>query len=129
MKYRVSLNRTEEGYSVWVPGLPGCWSQGKSEEDVIIFIDGDKGKIEIYTAPFEDEDSHLVSEELTELFAETEKDRKFISTVSAGKGASNSLWGCLNFSYYDRRRKVARLKQAGRGGIGSVFRDKGKGGI
>ncbi len=99
--------------------------QGKSDEDVIIFIDGDKGKIEIYTAPFEDEDSHLVSEELTELFAETEKDRKFISTVSAGKGASNSLWGCLNFSYYDRRRKVARLKQAGRGGIGSVFRDKG----
>jgi len=35
MKYRVSLKRTEEGYSVWVPGLPGCWSQGKSENEAL----------------------------------------------------------------------------------------------
>ncbi len=35
MKYRVNLKRTEEGYSVWVPGLPGCWSQGKSEEEAL----------------------------------------------------------------------------------------------
>ncbi len=35
MKYRVSLQKTEEGYSVWVPGLPGCWSQGKSEKEAL----------------------------------------------------------------------------------------------
>ena len=35
MKYKVSLKRTEEGYSVWVPGLPGCWSQGKTEEEAL----------------------------------------------------------------------------------------------
>ena len=38
--------------------------------------------------------------------------------VSAGKGAEHSLIGCLNFSWYDPKRKAARLKQAGRGGIG-----------
>jgi len=35
MKYRVNLKKTEEGYSVWVPGLPGCWSQGKSETEAL----------------------------------------------------------------------------------------------
>ena len=32
MRHTVSLKKTEEGFSVWVPGLPGCWSQGASEE-------------------------------------------------------------------------------------------------
>ena len=35
MKYKVSLKRTAEGYSVWVPGLPGCWSQGESEKEAL----------------------------------------------------------------------------------------------
>ena len=35
MKYKVSLHRDEEGYSVSVPGLPGCWSQGATEAEVI----------------------------------------------------------------------------------------------
>jgi len=26
MIYKVNLEKTEEGYAVWVPGLPGCWS-------------------------------------------------------------------------------------------------------
>ena len=33
MKYKVNIKKTEEGYAVWVPGLPGCWSQGKTEEE------------------------------------------------------------------------------------------------
>ena len=33
MKYPVALTRTEEGYSVSCPGLPGCWSQGATEEE------------------------------------------------------------------------------------------------
>ena len=44
--------------------------------------------------------------------------------MSAGKGSEHAYLGCLNFSFYDERRKVARLKQAGRGGLGTVFRDK-----
>ena len=35
MKYKVSLKKTEDGYAIWVPGLPGCWSQGTTEEEAI----------------------------------------------------------------------------------------------
>ncbi len=35
MKYKVVLNKTDEVYSVHCPGLPGCWSQGDTEEEAI----------------------------------------------------------------------------------------------
>ena len=35
MKYKVGIKKVEEGYSVWVPGLPGCWSQGQTEEEAL----------------------------------------------------------------------------------------------
>jgi predicted RNase H-like HicB family nuclease len=35
MKYRVGLRKSEEGYAVWCPGLPGCWSQGRTEEEAL----------------------------------------------------------------------------------------------
>jgi predicted RNase H-like HicB family nuclease len=35
MKYAVAIRRTEEGFSVSCPGLPGCWSQGKTEEEAL----------------------------------------------------------------------------------------------
>jgi predicted RNase H-like HicB family nuclease len=35
MRYRIALHRSEEGYSVSVPGLPGCCSQGKTEPEAI----------------------------------------------------------------------------------------------
>ena len=35
LRYTVSLLRTDEGYSVWVPGLPGCASQGDSEQEAL----------------------------------------------------------------------------------------------
>jgi predicted RNase H-like HicB family nuclease len=35
MKYRIALHKSDEGYSVSVPGLPGCWSQGSSEEEAV----------------------------------------------------------------------------------------------
>jgi predicted RNase H-like HicB family nuclease len=35
MKYQVNIKKTEEGYAVWVPGLPGCWSQGSTEEEAL----------------------------------------------------------------------------------------------
>ena len=38
MKYPVALTRTEEGYSVCCPGLPGCWSQGTTEEEALANI-------------------------------------------------------------------------------------------
>lgn len=38
MKYRIALHQSEEGYSVSVPGLPGCWSQGATEDEAITNI-------------------------------------------------------------------------------------------
>jgi predicted RNase H-like HicB family nuclease len=35
MRYRVALQHTAEGYAVSVPGLPGCWSQGATEEEAL----------------------------------------------------------------------------------------------
>lgn len=35
MKYKIALERTDEGFSVRVPGLPGCWSQGKTEAEAL----------------------------------------------------------------------------------------------
>ena len=35
MKYTVVLQRTEEGFSVNCPGLPGCWSQGATEQEAL----------------------------------------------------------------------------------------------
>ena len=35
MVYKVALHHSEEGYSVSVPGLPGCCSQGATEEEAL----------------------------------------------------------------------------------------------
>lgn len=98
--------------------------QGKAEEDVIVFIDGTTGRVTIEEAPDVPVDSHLVGHWLIEQIAEKEEDRYFTSVVAAGSAAEHTRIGCLNFSFYDRRREAPRFKQAGRGGIGTVFRDK-----
>ena len=107
-------------------GFDALEIQGKAKHDVVIVIDGEKGKISIETAPLEETNSHLVNEQLTHLYASEDNDRsrQKVSVVSAGKGAENSYWGCMNFSFYDIRRKVPRMKQAGRGGLGTVLRNK-----
>ncbi len=35
MKYKIAVKQTEEGFSVSVPGLPGCWSQGATEKEAL----------------------------------------------------------------------------------------------
>ena len=35
MNYKVLLHESEEGFSVFCPGLPGCWSQGRTEEEAL----------------------------------------------------------------------------------------------
>ena len=39
MKYKVALRKSDEGYSVSVPGLPGCWSQGATEAEALANIE------------------------------------------------------------------------------------------
>ena len=35
MRYQVRLKQSEEGYAIWCPSLPGCWSQGDTEAEAI----------------------------------------------------------------------------------------------
>lgn len=105
-------------------GFDSLELQGKAEKDVIVYIDETREVIEIYEAGDESSDSHLMAEYLTETLALSEKDRLNVAVVSAGTAADNSLIGMLNFSFFDSKRKLVRLKQAGRGGIGTVLRDK-----
>jgi predicted RNase H-like HicB family nuclease len=35
MRYKIILHKSEEGYSVSCPGLPGCWSQGTTEAEAL----------------------------------------------------------------------------------------------
>ncbi|MEI8204442.1 MAG: aldehyde ferredoxin oxidoreductase C-terminal domain-containing protein [Bacteroidota bacterium] len=105
-------------------GFDSMELQGKSNKEVIVFIDGVNGKVEIFDAENLPIDSHVLAEELHEVFSNDEKDKMNVSVVSAGTAADHSLIGMLNFTFYDVKRKVVRLKQAGRGGIGTVLRDK-----
>jgi len=38
MKYKIALKKTDEGYAASVPGLPGCWSQGATEQEALTNI-------------------------------------------------------------------------------------------
>ena len=96
---------------------------GKTSKDVVIFIDGIDEKVQIFTTSGLPDDSYTLSAILTEHFAKGKP--RNISVVSTGAGAKNTRMGCLNFTWYDLKRKRARYKQAGRGGIGGVFADKG----
>ena len=35
MKYKVKIKKSDEGYSIWCLGLPGCLSQGRTEEKAL----------------------------------------------------------------------------------------------
>lgn len=97
----------------------------RADKDHVIAIDGDKGLVTIVRNDKIETNSHMVANQLADLYCYNEDDKRNISTVSTGSGADNSWIGCLNFSWWDWRRKHMRLKQAGRGGSGSVFREKG----
>lgn len=98
--------------------------QGKAEKDLIIFIDGNEGIIQFEDGEEYPEDSHLLAEELTTKYAIDENDKVNVSVVSSGSAAKHTLMGMLNFSFYDPRRKTVRFKQAARGGIGTILREK-----
>ena len=51
MKYKIALRKSEEGYSVSCPALPGCWSQGETEQEAMENI---KAAIEEYLAAIAD---------------------------------------------------------------------------
>ena len=96
---------------------------GKTTGDTVIFIDGQDHKVQILEIAGLPADSYEMSDLLTRHFSQGKNGS--VSVVSTGSGAKNTLIGCLNFTWYDAKRKRVRYKQAGRGGIGTVFTDKG----
>jgi aldehyde:ferredoxin oxidoreductase len=103
-------------------GFDAIEVQGKAKKDVVIVIDGDKHEVRIDEAGELPLDTHRLGPALAERYGEG--NLRSISTVSTGSGADHSYWGCLNFSYYDPARKSFHFKQAGRGGTGTVLRNK-----
>jgi aldehyde:ferredoxin oxidoreductase len=97
--------------------------QGIADKEVIVYVDGVLGKVQIIEAPMETVNTHLLTEELLHIFADPKKPN-LLSSVTAGTGADNTLIGCLNVSYFDLPRRQIKVKQAGRGGTGTVFRHK-----
>ncbi len=66
MKIKVVLEPSDEGgYTVYVPSLPGCISEGETEEEALKNI---KEAIKLYLEPVEDDlvsDKRLTVQELT----------------------------------------------------------------
>ena len=52
MRYRIAIHPSEEGFSVSVPGLPGCWSQGETDVEAVENI---KDAIREYLAVVEEQ--------------------------------------------------------------------------
>lgn len=96
--------------------------QGKAKSDVVIFIDGDNGIVQIEDGSGLPTETHLLTDALAQRYGGDKPHS--ISVVSSGPAAEHTLMGCLNFSWYDAARKIHRTKQAGRGGIGTVLRNK-----
>ncbi len=61
MRYRIAIHKSEEGFSVSVPGLPGCWSQGATDVEAVENI---KDAIREYLTVVEDQ---LRGEEIREI--------------------------------------------------------------
>ena len=102
-------------------GFDAIQIEGKADKELVILIDGIENQIKIFEADNLPEDSYEMSKALTHHFDEKPVN---VSVVTAGPGAENTNFGCLNFSWWDAGRKMVRYKQAGRGGIGTVFADK-----
>ena len=51
MRYKVNIKKTSEGYATWCSGLPGCWSQGETEEEA---LDNIKDAIQAYLETIEE---------------------------------------------------------------------------
>jgi aldehyde:ferredoxin oxidoreductase len=104
-------------------GFDALEIQGKTSQPLVILVDGVERKVQLMEGAGFPEDAYELSALLTDYFANGKP--RSISVVSAGPGAKHTLIGCLNFTWYDSKRRRTRYKQAGRGGMGTVFSDKG----
>jgi predicted RNase H-like HicB family nuclease len=65
MKLKVILEPSEDGgYTVYVPSLPGCISEGDTKEEALVNI---KEAIDLYLEPVEDELATISNAEVVEI--------------------------------------------------------------
>lgn len=65
MKLKIILEPSEEGgFTVYVPSLPGCISEGDTEEEALNNI---KEAIELYLSPTEDDELMYENAKMLEL--------------------------------------------------------------
>ncbi len=65
MKLKVVLEKSEEGgYTVFVPSLPGCISEGDTREQAVANI---KEAIELYLEPVEDDSDFAPTAEIVDV--------------------------------------------------------------
>jgi len=65
MKLKIALEPSDEGgFTVYVPSLPGCISEGDTKEEALANI---KEAIELYLEPVEDDLMALPKAEVVEL--------------------------------------------------------------
>ena len=107
-------------------GFDALELQGKATEEVVLFIDGENEVIRLEKAESTTDYAFELTQELTKNYAPEDKpaDKYRVSVVSSGPGARHTNLGMLNFSWYTRPRDHASYKQAGRGGIGTVFKTR-----
>jgi len=96
--------------------------QGKARTEVTILIDNDTHTVKIEDAITLPTETYPLIQAITKKYAN--QNPQTITTVTSGPAAQHTLMGCLNFSWYDPARKIHRIKQAGRGGTGTVLRNK-----
>jgi len=65
LKLKIVLEPSDEGgYTVYVPSLPGCISEGENKEEALANI---KEAIELYLEPVEDDFTPSPDTEITEI--------------------------------------------------------------
>lgn len=61
MRYKVNVKKTDEGYAVWCPYLPGCCSQGETEAEALENIkDAIESYLEVVDELNQGDDFHYV---------------------------------------------------------------------
>lgn len=77
MRYRIAIHQSDEGYSVSVPGLPGCWSQGATDAEAVENI---KDAIREYLAVVEEQ---LRGEEIREIDVAVSPCRRSLASTTS----------------------------------------------
>jgi len=100
---------------------------GIADSDSVVVIDGDSRTISIVAAPAYDKETDDGSLSFGKRLIADFNDGEYsdsLAAVTAGKGACNARFGIINSLFFDRKRNRIRVKQAGRGGTGTVMRTK-----